>query len=114
MLQTLIANGHMYHDIMEEYAVEEVEFFYRACVRENQEALKNSAVAARVAQADKKGWKEFLRELESNSRRLDRPLRERKAGKQEAKPVNSESNIQGFFAQFKALPKKGQVASRRR
>lgn len=54
-------------DILD-YTLAQVFAFARAADRQRRNALKDLAVATRAAQADAKGWKAYVREIDGKAK----------------------------------------------
>lgn len=66
MIAELMAAGHSYQAVMEEYCIDELSLHYESMVRTAAKAQKRMAIAMRAAtQADKKGWKSFMKSLDN-------------------------------------------------
>lgn len=56
----MIAAGHRFNDL-QHYTLEQIEMFSAAINTAKAEQIKNNAIAARAAQADKKDFQKFMR-----------------------------------------------------
>ena len=64
MIGELLAAGHSYQAVMEEYCIDELALHYESMVRTSAKQQKRMAIAMRVAtQANNKGWKTFMKNL---------------------------------------------------
>lgn len=100
MIQTLISTGHRYQDVVEEYTLEEVHLFYASALKQAQESFKRDAIAARIAQADKKGFDSFMKGIESSVRKVEQASRP----KAKPKAERSDEAFKRFFGDISKLP----------
>lgn len=89
----MISNGHNRTEIYEDYDIHEINLFYTACLARRQEDLRSGAVAARVSQADQKGWREFTKSVDEAIKSLVLP-------KPDTKTLKNEKAMAGFFQQL--------------
>lgn len=66
MIAELMAAGHSYQAVMEEYCIDELSLHYESMVRTTSKSQKRLAIAMRAAtQADKKGFQKFMKNLDN-------------------------------------------------
>lgn len=59
----MIAAGHRHEDVLG-YTVAQLQGYGRAVMRHERRRLKEAAIAGRVAQADRAGWRKWIEALE--------------------------------------------------
>ena len=66
MIAELMAAGHSYEAVMEEYCIDELSLHYESMVRTASKEQKRLAIAMRAAtQANKRVWRDFMRSLDN-------------------------------------------------
>jgi hypothetical protein len=74
-----------------------------ACIAKEKGQLLQSATAARVGQADHKGWKDFTKSVQDSIKSLVLPRSETKKGRR------SDQQMQGFFNSLAKAKGRNQV-----
>lgn len=68
----LLAAGHPYAVVMEEYSVDELQLHYEALLRRRAKETKRLAMAVRAgSQAGKRGWQEYMKYLDGTWRQIE-------------------------------------------
>lgn len=74
-----------------------------ACIAKEKGVLLRDATAARVGQADQKGWRDFTKDVQDSIRSLVSPLSDTK------KALRSDQRMQGFFKSLAKAKGRNQV-----